>query len=146
VEPAPPQPSAARLSPGWPCSLRMWLVEALREAPSSTIVRIFARAVREPPLHHARRGSRGPLWQHPYNAHGLYLPAGRRKPGEQAGGRVRCARNRRLAQSEALRFSNVRGVAGAILTPIMAASRRHFHSGQLQLITYSSHMSMDQFP
>jgi hypothetical protein len=51
-----------------------------------------------------------------------------------------------LAQSEALRFSNVRGVAGAIPTPIMAASRGHLHSGQLQLITYSSHMSMDQFP
>ena len=51
-----------------------------------------------------------------------------------------------MAQSEALRFSNVRGVAGAILTPIMAASRQRFHSGQLQLITYSSHMSKDQFP
>src|SRR5208337_430946 len=53
---------------------------------------------------------------------------------------------RGLAQSEALPFSNVHGVAGAVLTPIMAASRRHFHSGQLQLITYSSRMSMNQFP
>ena len=35
MEPAPP-PSAARLSPGWPCSLRMWLAGALREAPPST--------------------------------------------------------------------------------------------------------------
>jgi hypothetical protein len=43
-----------------------WLVGALREAPSSPIARIFARAVREPPLQHAYRGSQGPLFQYPY--------------------------------------------------------------------------------
>jgi hypothetical protein len=52
VKPAPPQPSAARLAPGWPCSLRMWLVGAVGETPSSTVAPIFAMAVREAPLHY----------------------------------------------------------------------------------------------
>ncbi len=49
------------------------------------------------------------------------------------------AKQRRLAQSEALRFSDLRRVAGAILTPIVPVYRRHFHPGQLQFITTGSY-------
>ncbi len=48
-------------------------------------------------------------------------------------------RGGRLAQSEALRFSDLRGVAGAILTPIVPVYRRHFLPGQLQFITASTY-------
>ncbi len=43
------------------------------------------------------------------------------------------------AQSEPLRFSDLRRVAGAILTPIVPVYRRHFYPGQLQFITTSTY-------
>ena len=46
----------------WPqYPLLLWLVGALREAPYSPIARIFARAVREPPLHLVIEPQRGGL-------------------------------------------------------------------------------------
>jgi hypothetical protein len=59
-----PDPWHALIWPQYP--LLLWLVGALRDAPYSPIARIFTRAVLEPPLQHARQGSRGPLWQHQY--------------------------------------------------------------------------------
>lgn len=44
-----------------------------------------------------------------------------------------------LAQSDALRFSNLRRVAGAVLTPLTPVYRRHFHPGHLEFITTRSH-------
>jgi len=44
------------------------------------IARAFARAVREPPLQRAHRGTRGPLWQHQFRDRGLAQTAGFWRP------------------------------------------------------------------
>ncbi|MGO9270120.1 MAG: hypothetical protein ACLQOO_07680 [Terriglobia bacterium] len=56
---------------------------------------------------------------------------GRRRTAEAAPCRVGTGSAIRgwLAQSEALRFSNMHHVTGTLLTPIMPPLRRHFHPG-----------------
>lgn len=52
----------------------------------------------------------------------------------------------RLAQSAPMRYSNRRRVAGVVRTPVMLVERRYFHPGQLQLITRSFVLSLQQLP